>query len=69
MLNLNTTVLLAMGDEDIITTWGDFLDDNREYMSGEMVEQLEADLLARPGCTAFVGGGAHGDISLRIVVA
>lgn len=64
---LDAPLMLVMGDEEITTTWGDFLVDNDEALTSGMIAQLEGDLLRRPGCTAFLGGGAEAEVSLRLL--
>lgn len=52
----------------IRTTWGEFLDNNAEALGEAEVARIEADLLKRPGCTAFGGGGASGEWSIRLLI-
>ena len=61
-------VMLDAGGGEHRTTWGEFLDDNADSFGPEEAERIERDLLKRPGCTAFGGGGAAAEWSIRLLI-
>lgn len=62
-------VTISIGDEpEHATTWGQFLDDNRDGFDTAEAARIERDLLKRPGCTAFGGGGAAAKWTIRLLM-
>jgi hypothetical protein len=51
-------------------TWGEFLASETDGVEAADVdpEGLARDLLKRPGCTAFGGGGASAEWSIRLMI-
>lgn len=66
----DAAVVLDFGYGERRATWGEFLADNADAIdSGDLdVARIERDLLKRPGCTAYGGGGASGEWSIRLLV-
>lgn len=63
-------VMVDPGDlgEPLRTTWGAFLADNADAIDATEAARIARDLLKRPGCTAFGGGGASGEWSIRLLI-
>ncbi|HTR86211.1 MAG TPA: hypothetical protein VMI56_17135 [Reyranella sp.] len=61
-----TDLVLLDAGELLLTTWGQFVDDNQDPGDVDF-DQLARDMLKLRGCTAFGGGGATPVWSMRLI--